>query len=347
MVNIIKFREIFIFFLVAGLVSCAWFGLETIKNGPWFIVTFIKYQLRLMGTEDAGHGGPFYYHIVVLLLGCFPASIFALGAFQQDLSESYVSRNGKLWMSTLLIVVLVVFSIVKTKIIHYSSLAWFPLTYLGALYLYKLLYTTQKSFKWYHITGLFLIGGIYAVILTVIPFVDYFKNAIEPYIGDKFGKAALFSGVVWNPAYAATGIIFFILLVTSLFLLKNVRSQLLGVAILIIGSTLCIQSIAYLYIPNIEAYSQKAAIDFFESKQKENCTVEVLGYKSYAQLFYTMKQQPKDTNELNPYILLTRNTGKPGYFVSRIDRVDDYLKNYHLIKTGERNGFVFLKREDK
>ena len=346
MVNIIKVKEIILFLVIAGIVSSAWFALETIKHGPWFIMTFIKYQLRLMSTEDSGHGGPIYYHLVVLLLGCFPASIFALGAFKQDLSETYVSRNGKFWMSTLLFIVLIVFSLVKTKIIHYSSLAWFPLTYLGAFYLNKLLYTTQKSFKWYHLTGLFVIGSIYAIALAAVPFIDNFKGQIEPLIGDKFGKLALYASVMWNPITASVGVIFFILLIASIFLLRNMRSQLLGLGLLLMGTIISIQCLAYFYIPNIEGYSQRAAIDFFISKQNENCAVEVLGYKSYAQYFYTMKQQPKDTNELNTYYLLTHKINKPVYFVSKIDRYEQPMKDYHLIKTGEANGFVFLKKEN-
>jgi hypothetical protein len=41
------------------------------------------------------------------------------------------------WMQLLFWVVLILFSIVKTKILHYSSLAYFPLTYLGALTLWR------------------------------------------------------------------------------------------------------------------------------------------------------------------------------------------------------------------
>jgi hypothetical protein len=36
------------------------------------IKEFIDYQVRLFNTEDSDHGGPFIYHFVVLLIGCFP-----------------------------------------------------------------------------------------------------------------------------------------------------------------------------------------------------------------------------------------------------------------------------------
>ena len=73
--------QILIYGLSTIAVTALWFGIEWLMNGSWFIETFIKYQIRLFSTPDAGHGGFPGYHFVVLLLGCFPASIFALRAF--------------------------------------------------------------------------------------------------------------------------------------------------------------------------------------------------------------------------------------------------------------------------
>ena len=39
-------------------------------------------------------------------------------------------------------------------------------------------------------------------------------------------------------------------------------------------------------IPKVERYTQGAAIDFYKSIEGEDCYVEVLGFKSYAHLFY-------------------------------------------------------------
>ena len=78
------------------------------------------------------------YHFVVLLLGCFPASLFALRNLVSRSEEKGVQRDMRLWMIILLCVVLVLFSLVRSKIVHYSSLAYFPLTYLAALSLEKM-----------------------------------------------------------------------------------------------------------------------------------------------------------------------------------------------------------------
>jgi 4-amino-4-deoxy-L-arabinose transferase-like glycosyltransferase len=115
------------------VVAGTWFGLEILANGPWFMEQFVEYQIRLLRTEDAGHGGFPGYHVVVLLLGCFPASVFALPAFFGLKPKRALHRDFHRWMIFLFWVVLILFSLVQSKIIHYSSMAYFPLTYLGAL----------------------------------------------------------------------------------------------------------------------------------------------------------------------------------------------------------------------
>jgi len=42
--------------------------------------------------------------------------------------------------------------------------------------------------------------------------------------------------------------------------------------------------------------------------------------------------------------LLHGHLDRPAYFVTKINNAPDYITKYHLIKTGEENGFVFMKR---
>ena len=76
-------KSIIMYLCVSLLVSLLWFGVEYSINGSWFIEEFIRYQLRLLTTGDAGHSQPFYYHFVVVLIGCFPASIYAIFGFRR------------------------------------------------------------------------------------------------------------------------------------------------------------------------------------------------------------------------------------------------------------------------
>jgi 4-amino-4-deoxy-L-arabinose transferase-like glycosyltransferase len=119
-----------------------WFGTDVVvygwEYGKWFVNEFITYQVRLFRTEDADHGGPFFYHFIILLVGCFPASVFLFQYTFKLTGENEKTRDFTRWMWIMFWVVLILFSIVKTKIVHYSSLCYFPLTFLAALQLYRL-----------------------------------------------------------------------------------------------------------------------------------------------------------------------------------------------------------------
>ncbi|HND88400.1 MAG TPA: phospholipid carrier-dependent glycosyltransferase, partial [Saprospiraceae bacterium] len=141
-------RHVVLFSAAAAGAALLWFGAEVLMHGTWFVQEFLAYQVRLFATPDSGHGGFLGYHVVVLLLGCFPVSVFALPNLwgdrttEEELMEADTLASCKrsdfgTWMQLLFWVVLVLFSVVRTKIVHYSSLAYFPLTYLGAATLWR------------------------------------------------------------------------------------------------------------------------------------------------------------------------------------------------------------------
>ncbi|MED5301753.1 MAG: glycosyltransferase family 39 protein, partial [Bacteroidota bacterium] len=134
--------SILIFFTTVLGCSLIWYGYEIWKSGPWFIVEFIEYQIELFSTPVAGHQQPFYYHFLVLLFGCFPFSFFALRIIFFS-SERSLGFQGV--MRILFWVVLILFTIVSTKIVHYSSLAYFPLSYLASIEIQKLQFGKKLS----------------------------------------------------------------------------------------------------------------------------------------------------------------------------------------------------------
>ncbi|SVD21127.1 uncharacterized protein METZ01_LOCUS373981, partial [marine metagenome] len=110
----LKHNIFFVFLLL--IFSTSWYILESFRNGFWFIEQFVDYQFRLISTADAGHKGFFLFHFVVFMLLCFPASIFFLKGFKDNWKSSDCSKI----MALLFGVVMVIFFIVKTKIVHYS-----------------------------------------------------------------------------------------------------------------------------------------------------------------------------------------------------------------------------------
>ena len=173
------FVHLVLFFTAALATAFLWFGADILKNGTWFTREFLVYQYRLFSTPDAGHGGFFGYHVVVLLMGCLPASVFAIPNLWGDRqSEEEMLESNTLdackrsdfttFMQLLFWVVLVLFSLVKTKIVHYSSLAYFPLTYLSALTIWRALHWDIRP----RISGVLLpvLGTLLGLVVAALPF---------------------------------------------------------------------------------------------------------------------------------------------------------------------------------
>jgi 4-amino-4-deoxy-L-arabinose transferase-like glycosyltransferase len=356
-----KIKHLLIIGIVTMLPMLLWLGATVytygMNYGSWFINEFITYQIRLFTTEDADHGGPFFYHFVTLLVGCFPASIFLLSYKRNQFTPGTAPAHFTRWMWLLFWVVLILFSIVKTKIVHYSSLCYFPLTYLAATQVVRLTTEGIRFPKWAKIALIFL-GSCIALLITALPVVGINKSKIIPYIEDPFAVGNLSANVHWSYAECLWGILYVTCIVIAVIYMN--RNFLRGMIILCVVQVIMIQVTILHFTPKIEAYSQRAAIEYFKSFAGKEVYIHPLGYKSYANLFYAQKgdfapQQyraiRKDKNgktsqpEPNEQWLLYGNTGKPVYFIAKIQDTGHFSKETNLLRTGISNGFVFYKRK--
>jgi 4-amino-4-deoxy-L-arabinose transferase-like glycosyltransferase len=340
--NFMKPLHILLFLLVTALAGGIWF-IALYANGQQHIITeFILYQVRLFQTEDAGHGGPFFYHFIILLVGCFPAAALSILSMRIGKRENSTPKHFHLWMLILFWVTLLLFSIVKTKIVHYSSLCYFPLTYLAAVSFYHLYNRKWKLPQWNKWLQ-FTTGLLLSLIIIVVTFIDDLKPwLLQPgNVKDPFAKANLAAQVEWTGweklpgVLLLTGVIIFILRAG-----KNIRSSLVALFITaLIGINLTI----LLITPKVEPYSQGAAIEFYKSKQYEVAIVETLRFKSYAHLFYTMRP-PQFTRSIADSIKrFNAHPEIPVYYVGKIQNKEENEKEFQLEALYEKNGFVFYK----
>ncbi|MCF6359727.1 MAG: glycosyltransferase family 39 protein [Cyclobacteriaceae bacterium] len=333
-----RIKDIVVFALTTFLVSFMWYGAEVIANGPWFLVEFIKYQIDLFSNPVAGHEQPVYYHFVVVFLGCFPMSVLALGSFnKKNISNNQLAK----WMMVLFWVVMVLFTIVTTKIVHYSSMAYLPLSYLAAQYITQLGAEKRKMPK--PIVWVYLgIGLIFGTLLTSLPLVVYFINDIKPYINDPFAVAGLMKPVIWSGYEFAIGLTFLGAVVYSAVLLfksKTVK----GLTIMGIGTGVTLLLYSMFIVPKIEQHTQGSLVDFLESVQGEDVYVTTSGFHSYAPFFYF--KQPNDNLEkrANNQWLIKGEIDKPVYIISKItDTHLPKLTDLELLK--EEGGYRFYKR---
>jgi 4-amino-4-deoxy-L-arabinose transferase-like glycosyltransferase len=110
--------------LLWGAIAVPWYVLITLQQGDGFIKTFFGFHNVQRVTEVVNqHGGPWYYHFLVLLPGMLPWSIALPGAIWSALKQAKAKqRTEQLGLFALIwfIVVMGVFSIVATKYITYS-----------------------------------------------------------------------------------------------------------------------------------------------------------------------------------------------------------------------------------
>ena len=341
-IRILRWVDLLLFSVVLILSGGAYHIYQLLAGNSQLVYDFFIYQLRLMKTEDAGHGGTIFYHPLVLFLGVFPSSILALRVFFKK--ESFNNDFRKL-MIILFLIVLVIFSLVQTKIVHYSSLCYFPLSYLAAVYVYDICFNGTKLSKLSKvliiIVGLLyaLIPGALQLIATTIP-----TDILKTFIKDDFAIACIDRSITWGGFEFLIGLFLAVLLFIAVQYWHGVKQM-----IAILGGTVLFAFLLIIMVvPKIEKYSQGPAIAFLERFKGKPVWVSTLDYYSYAPFFYAdkMERACKDCNEEE--FLLRGAVDREVYFVTKITALPSVIeKNPHLDVIEKKVGFVLLKRNDK
>ena len=341
--RISSWKNILLFSISCLIITSLWFVPEMINNGFWFIREFLKYQADLFLKPVAGHSGPIYYHFLVVLLGCFPISVLALPVFfRKDAGSGDKGKYFLRWMLILFWVVMILFSVVKTKIVHYSSLAYFPLSYFAAYYVYELV-NGRNTFKKYVVWILLVTGTIFSIILIGLPLIGRYKDLITPYIKDEFAVACLNSPVKWNGYEFLIGAVYLVLIIVIIFMIKQ-RQFFRGIIILFYATAFCIFFYLITVVPKIEGYSQAPAINFYKSISGQDVYVTTVGFYSYAPYFYFRKMPGGNIESSNKEWLLNGEIDKPVYIVAKSTSKVLFDKHPDCRFIKQEGGFLFYYR---
>ncbi|MEZ4923216.1 MAG: glycosyltransferase family 39 protein [Crocinitomicaceae bacterium] len=280
-------KQIGIFAVSVFVVSFLWFGVEVINNGPWFLAEFINYQIDLLIRPVAGHKQPFFYHFVVVFFGTFPLSIFALPSLIKRKRETELER----WWTILFWVVMILFSIVSTKIVHYSSMTYLPLSFLAAIVVHGVKWTELKL---YVKVLYFFLAFVYVLIFVGLPLFGLFKEKFYHLMKDPFAVAGFSNPeITWSGFEPLIGLIFIAAIVLLiLFWRKDELLKALKWNAVLFSVTLSVFLIGV--VKKIEGYSQGPMIDMMQDLKGKKIYLAPAGFKSYAQYFYF--QQPEHPN---------------------------------------------------
>jgi 4-amino-4-deoxy-L-arabinose transferase-like glycosyltransferase len=319
-------------FLLSIIFSCIWFYVETKAHGDNYIKEFIIYQIRLFTTEDATHGGPFYYHFIVLLIGCFPASFILL--FKNNWRENWKDDWFKI-MCICGLFVLILFSIVQTKIIHYSSMAYFPISYIAAIAIYSSSFWNEKWLK----RILSIIFFLLMIAMILLPIFGKNIESLLPYIQDTQARLQLGTEVDWYYWEILIGL----LVLGIFFVLRYYFENKLYPYF--ISTTVLVLSMLLFFAPKIERYTQGTYIDFCKSLKGQDIYIQTLSLKSYATYFYSDRQPFQNDISHDAAWYYSGKVDKEVYFISKTK--DSLMKKYpsESIVIIQRNmGFDILRR---
>ena len=332
-----------IFLLVLVTVGGSWFLFQILKGNSHLLRDFITYQFRLFSAGNSVHRGFFGYHFVVLFLGVFPASVIALKSFTKKSENTEFQRLFRQWMYILFWVVLIFFSVVKTKLLHYSSLAYFPLTFLAAWVWEKWIDRKIEIGSW-QVILIFLIALFHAALAILFPLManhhDWLLSKDFGFL-DPFARAALQRDVHWSGYEWLIGP--FLILGVGIACIQILRRYTSGMLVLHLVVLLFVTASLYTFTGRIEGYTQRAAIKFYQGLKGQEVYVKTLGFKSFAHLFYYEKK-PGERN-LTVEQLMEEELDRDAYFVFRIDKKELFLERYPDLEVlHEKDGYVFTVR---
>lgn len=369
----LSLKQIIYFILPLIIVSSPWYLFELVHKGPWFMVEFVQYQLELFSHPVAGHKQPLYYHFLVVLIGCIPFSFLGLRNALKDSGSEIIFEK---LMRILLWTVLILFTIVTTKIIHYSSMSYIPLSFLAAVETYKIF--LGKSLKRVLKIPLVILSSCMGLFLAIILYLLTYKiDTISSFITDSNVKDVLNVKLFWQ---GWEWIIPLILVAASVIWLIKINTNIikyLASFSILIGLTFAL--LGHYIVPKIEMAIQGDAIKFYEDISDEKKYITTVGFKSYAHYFYSRIDEldssdqlyntkseilnnyfsssslndlnRNEKNKFNGYVLNWLINGKidrTAYFVTKKSRPIKQLeksKNLKLVK--QTANYQFYKREIK
>ncbi|MEM7573578.1 MAG: glycosyltransferase family 39 protein [Bacteroidota bacterium] len=261
------------------------------QDDGFFTREFLRYQWRLFSQPDAGHGGFPGYHFVVLLFGCFPASIFALPAlFRKSAGGIGPAVHYDRRMRDLFWVVLILFSIVSTKIVHYSSLCYFPLTYLAARTALSWFNGHWKPTRnWWRL--LIACWSLFMILALALPLLAQTIPVWKDWFGDELGHwlevEQNWPWICYLPGLIALGLFIRLLLLAK----KNAPTA--SISSSLIGTALFLYLGLALFAGRIQNYSQGPLVSFYQQQSKKEVYFGTAYHKSYAPIYYGRLRQQR------------------------------------------------------
>ena len=297
-------------------VALSWYLLNWIVYGTEFLQGFIWFQFSLFSRPLEGHEGPFFYHWLVALIGLFPWTPFLFLQPKRLWKSEEVHVRPLVRLSVVWILfVLVLFSLVSTKLPHYSASMYLPLTLLISLQLHDRKFELPR----WSCLVLGLWGVLLAAGLCAVPFLaERYLAEVSPEF-----KLEWSSGIYWTSG----GMLLTMFLGTLLLCHQRFWY---GLGVVGISMIFCVQGLWRYQVPMIQSYIQTPLVELVREAHQQQAKVVLYRVVSFAALFYggkpiEMLHTYKFPND--PEILNLPNSKELAIITER--RMEDSLRKDH------------------
>ncbi|MCF8226992.1 MAG: glycosyltransferase family 39 protein [Bacteroidales bacterium] len=336
----IRAGHVVVFILVVLITGGSWFLISALNGNLDIIKEFIAYQVGLFSEDFAGNKGFPGFHFVVLLFGVFPSSVVFIASITKKKESDELLNTYRIWMFVILAVVLVFFSLVATKLVHYSSLAYYPVTFLAAWQISQWTDRKVEIKKW----QIWILGTV-SILIGMVAIVVPVAMLNKEWILDRFSGLLnlYFEGVVlaeagWGILDFLPGIIF---LTGAIFAIYRIANRTIaGIFYLQLTTLIFTYSSIMLFVPKFQTMAQSPAIEYFIENSESEMPAISLGYPSFAQYYYG-RCEPGELPLTDKHGWISRQDSSIHVVMMR-DNYKNARRRYPSLRvTGAENGFVF------
>ena len=271
------------FLLCAGLsllVTLSWYFANAVAQGMDFVRDQVLWQWKMAVRPMEGHEGPWFYHWGVAVVGLMPWTPLLLLDWRL-LKNDAPRMRPLLWFCWgWVLVVLVLFSVARTKLPHHSSSIYLPLTLLIAVLVDRHL-SSRTPFPKRVPLVLALLGGALTAFFVALP------HAAQRYVEGLVPGHQLEWSVAVYWVGAVLGGLF--LLGVVLFWRQRVAPALITLTVAMVVWT---HGLWQLQVPLYTDFVQAPVVSLVREAHSRNQPVVLYRILSFAALFYGDRNVP-------------------------------------------------------
>jgi 4-amino-4-deoxy-L-arabinose transferase-like glycosyltransferase len=249
----ILWKDVLIYILSLFIFGGWWFILHIVDGNPQSIKEVLSFHFSNIINPVSDGKSLFLNPVLYLFAGLFPVFIFALPALTKSIIESYRGKSFALWMRVFFWVSLVFGLFVKRMENNYSTISFFPLSFLGAQMIYRIFQDKQRYREYFRVLILLVaVSFTISYLVLCLAGMGIMKVDAASWISFLELSVIFTDQALWSGYEMIFGILFIILIYIGLF---GIRYKRTGLIIVFISTALFITTTSIMFSLKYEKYT--------------------------------------------------------------------------------------------